>query len=332
MATDSKKAPWVGFDLGGTKMLAMVLDEKFTIIEREKKKTKLIEEGGSGIERIVKTIRIVLEKSGNNPKKIAGLGIGVPGTLDIDNGVILEAPNLGWKNLPLKDLLQKELSCPVQVVNDVDAGIYGEYFRGAAKDARCVVGIFPGTGIGGGCIYKGEIVRGRVSSCMEIGHMQMIVDGPLCGCGRRGCLEALASRLAISSAAAAAVFRGEAPALSKIAGTDLSNIRSGALAKSIESGDKTIESIVRNAAQWIGRAAGAVVNLLSPDLIVLGGGMVESMPNLFREEVEQIAKKSVMPSYEKSFSVVTAKLGDDATALGAAAWAQHVYGNFGKKQ
>lgn len=327
MMTDkSGKAPWIGFDLGGTKMLAVVLDEKFRVIGKEKKKTKFQEMRDTGIDRIVKTIRGALENAGAaGPGKIAGIGIGVPGTLDIDEGIVLEAPNLGWKNVRVKERLEKEFSCSVSVVNDVDAGVYGEYSMGAAQNARCVFGIFPGTGIGGGCIYDGEILRGRTSSCMEIGHVQMVVDGPLCGCGRRGCLEALASRLAVSSAAAAAVFRGDAPALAKIAGTDLSNIRSGSLAKSISAGDKAVECIVKGAALWVGRASASVINLLSPDLIVLGGGMVEAMPELFRQEVEKAARMTVMPTYENTFSVVTAKLGDYATALGAAAWARHSF-------
>ncbi|MFP4162399.1 MAG: ROK family protein [Chitinispirillaceae bacterium] len=327
MAEKSGKAPWVGFDLGGTKMLAVVLDENFKIIGKEKKKTKFQETEGIGVERIIKTVRGALEDAKIKSEELSGMGIGVPGTLDLDKGIVLEAPNLGWENVPLKELLEKELACPVAVVNDVDAGVYGEHSMGAAQNARCVFGIFPGTGIGGGCIYDGEILRGKTSSCMEIGHMQMVVDGPLCGCGKRGCLEAMASRLAVSSAAAAAVFRGDAPELAKLAGTDLSDIRSGNLAKSVAAGDKAVQCIVKQASRWIGRASAAVMNLLSPDLIVLGGGMVEAMPDLIRKEVEKTARETVMPTYENSFSVVTAKLGDYATSLGAAAWARHLFEN-----
>ncbi|MFW6245147.1 MAG: ROK family protein, partial [Fibrobacterota bacterium] len=158
MIDKSGKAPWIGFDLGGTKMLAVVLDEKFRIVGKEKKKTKFQEMQDIGVDRIVKTIRGALEDAGTADQKLAGIGIGVPGTLDIDQGIVLEAPNLGWNDVRLKERLEKEFSCPVSVVNDVDAGVYGEYSMGAAQNARCVFGIFPGTGIGGGCIYNGEIL------------------------------------------------------------------------------------------------------------------------------------------------------------------------------
>jgi glucokinase len=134
----------------------------------------------------------------------------------------------------------------------------------------------------------------------------------------------MASRLAISAAAAAAAYRGEAPNLLAAAGTDLSNIRSGALAASVRAGDKAVERILRDAASLIGWTTAGVVNLLAPDCLVLGGGLVETLPELFREEVERSVRARVMPAYRNAFEVVVAKLGDDATAIGAAAWAEHV--------
>src|SRR5262245_38055008 len=211
---------------------------------------------------------------------------------------------------------------PTVVLNDVDAGVYGEYRFGAGKNARCLVGVFPGTGIGGGCIYEGQILRGKNVSCFEIGHVQINPNGLPCGCGRIGCLETEASRLAIAAAAATAAFRGEAPHLLAAAGTDLANVRSGVLAEAIQAGDTIIEQIVQRAARLIGWAVGDVVNLLAPDVIVLGGGLVEAMPELFVEEVEQAARRRAAPPFSKTFKVAAAKLGDDAVVRGAAAWAQ----------
>ncbi len=172
-------------------------------------------------------------------------------------------------------------------------------------------------------MYDGEILRGKTGSCMEIGHVQVAPEGPLCGCGRRGCLEAVASRLVIASRAAAAAYRGQAPHLLENAGTDLSDIRSGALAASVAAGDVTVEKIIREAARHIGRAVAGVVHLLAPDMVVLGGGLVEAMPDLFVSEVGDAARHRLMPSFVESFEVVAAKLGDDAGVLGTAAWAQH---------
>ena len=204
---------WVGFDLGGTKMLAKVFDDKFKSLGKSRNKTKGYEGAKAGLDRIVKTIQEALDDADLEKKHLAGIGIGCPGPLDLERGIIHSAPNLGWRDVHVKAHLKKAFGCPVVMLNDVDAGVYGEYRRGAARGTRTVVGVFPGTGIGGGCVYDGQIIRGKNASCMEIGHVQVAPEGPLCGCGRRGCLEAVASRLVIAAQAAAAAYRGQAPHL-----------------------------------------------------------------------------------------------------------------------
>jgi glucokinase len=320
MAESSKNEGWIGFDLGGTKMLAIVFDSTFSPVIRKRRKTKGHEGVQSGIARIIETISEALTEAGLERGDMRGIGLGSAGPLDLDEGIILDAPNLGWKDVKIKAILEKEFGCPAVVLNDVDAGVYGEFRFGAARSSRCAVGVFPGTGIGGGCVYDGKIIRGKTNSCMEIGHIQVVPDGPLCGCGLQGCLEAVASRLAISAAAAQAAYRGQAPHLLDIAGTNLDDIRSGALADSIAAGDAAVESIVRLAARHIGTAIAGVVHLLAPDCIVLGGGLVEAMPRLIVSEVTAAAKKKVLPSFAETFTVVPAELGDDSTAMGAAAW------------
>jgi glucokinase len=324
MASKDDNTHWIGFDLGGTKMLATVFNSVFKSVGRDRTKTKGYEGAEAGISRIIKTIRKAMESAEISEEQLGGIGIGIPGPLDLDRGVILNTPNLGWKDVKIKDLLEDEFHCPTIIANDVDAGVYGEYRFGAGRDARTVVGVFPGTGIGGSCVYEGNILRGKTGSCMEIGHVQVAPEGPLCGCGRRGCLEAVASRLVIASLAAAAAYRGQAPHLLEQSGTDLSDVRSGALAASVAAGDTVVESIVREAARHIGRAVAGVVHLLSPDVVVLGGGLVEAMTELFVGEVRDAAKQRVLPSFADTFEVVAATLGDDAGVMGNAAWAQHV--------
>lgn len=316
----SKQSCWFGFDLGGTKMLAEVYDSEFEPLARRRRKTKGFEGAKAGIERIVETIQQTLEEAQVDAKSLGGIGIGCPGSIDLDKGTILEAANLGWKGVKLRDSLESVFGCPVVVINDVDAGVYGEYRFGAAKNARCVVGVFPGTGIGGGCVYEGKIFRGKQFSCLEIGHMQVMSGGRLCGCGRYGCLETEASRLAIAAEASKAAYRGEAPHLLKIAGTNLAEIRSGQIAEAVREGDKAVEQIVSRAAGLLGVAVGDLANLLLPDIVVLGGGLVEAMPDLITKAVEQAAFARMMPSFTKSVKIVPAKLGDDAAIRGAAAW------------
>ncbi len=313
---------WIGFDLGGTKMLAKVFDGNFEPVAKERKRTKGYEGSASGVQRIAQTIRSALAEAKIDESQVGGIGIGVPGPVDLTRGVIIEAANLGWKDVPLKKQLEKEFKCPVEVLNDVDAGVFGEYRFGAAKDARCVVGVFPGTGIGGGCVYEGKIFHGSRSSCMEVGHVYMMPDGPFSGFAQRGVLEALASRLAISAEAAQACFRGLAPYLMENAGTDLMNIRSGVLAASIAEGDVMIEKIVKKAAGHVGIAVANLVNLLCPDVVVLGGGLVEAMPDLFLGEVRAATKGAVMPGFRDFYKLVAAQLGDDASVKGAAGWVE----------
>jgi glucokinase len=318
---DNGRKHWVGFDLGGTKMFCVLFDHKFNVVASVRKKTKSEEGVDGGLTRMMNMMDAVLDEAKIDRDDLGGIGAGCPGPLDLDKGVVLEAPNLGWHDVPLREILQKKFKCPVAIANDVDAGTYGEYRFGAAQKARCAVGVFPGTGIGGGCVYEGRLLRGKTGSCMEIGHMLVGSGGRLCGCGRRGCLETTASRLAIAAECAMAVYRGEAPALQKLAGTDLAQIRSGTLAEAIKAGDKAVEKIVRQAAKQLGLAIGNVVNLMAPDVVVLGGGLVEAMKDLFLEEVRDTVGKRAMASFAKSVDIVAAKLDDHAAVMGAAALA-----------
>jgi glucokinase len=317
-----EKSFWIGYDLGGTKMLCSVYDDEFKVIHQKRRKTKGQDGVASGMDRIVETIKETIDKAALKPEQISGLGIGCPGPLDLEKGVMLEAPNLGWKNAKVREVLEKEFPFPAVVLNDVDAGVYGEYRFGAGKSAHCLFGMFPGTGIGGGCVYEGRILRGRRLSCMEVGHIEVMPGGPLSGGGHRGSLEAVGSRLAIAAASAQAALRGQAPFLMKEVGANLAEIRSGTLAAAVKAGDKVVEDIIRNAAGHIGTAIGGFVHLLAPDIIVLGGGLVEAMPKLFQESVEKAARDFVLPCYRDSFKIVTAELGDDAGVLGCAAWAK----------
>lgn len=321
MATDQKDI-WIGFDLGGTKMLAVAYDAEWKPLGRRRRKTRGSDKHDAGIERVGSTIDKLLDENQIAKERIAGIGIGCPGPIDLIKGRVTMAPNLGWDDVDVAGFLTARFDCPTVVSNDVDAGVFGEYKFGAAKKARCVVGIFPGTGVGGGCVYEGRIFTGGGITCMEVGHTRISGGTRTTGYELAGTVEAEASRLAIAAEAAKAAYRGDAPNLFKHAGTDIAEIRSGALADAIRSGDKTVERLVREAATAIGMAVVNIVHLLAPDKIVLGGGLVEAMEELMVETVSRTAKNSVMAAYRDCFHVVPAKLGDDAGVLGAAAWAR----------
>lgn len=313
---------WVGLDVGGTKSVACVFDDAFRLVGRCKRKTRPEEKKRENpLDRMADVIREALAEAGCAGRPLAGIGVGLAGMLDLNKGVLLEAPNLGWRRLKVAEGLRARLKAPVRLANDVDAGTFGEYRFGAARKARCVLGVFPGTGIGGACVYDGTLIRGRTGSAMEIGHLPVDPDGAYCGCGKRGCLETVAGRLAIAGQAAQAALRGEAPALFKRVGGDIARIKSGELAESIARGDRVVERILRRAARWLGYGIAGVVHLLAPDVVLLGGGLVEEFPDLYLEEVEAALRDRGLQVFTRDLRVVAAALGGDATAMGAAAMA-----------
>jgi len=305
----------VGIDIGGTNILATVIDHELRIVARCKKKSRSKKGSDSTEDRIVKAVQEALTEAGVT--KIKGIGAGAPGPLDPVKGIIFDTPNLAWKRFPLAKMLSESFGVPAAVDNDVNLGTYGEWYFGKIRECRYVVGIFPGTGIGGGFIIDGKLYYGFSGSACEIGHMTVEVNGPFCGCGKRGCLEAVASRIAIAEQIAALAARYDAPFIYDNCGTDLNEIRSTIIAKAIESGEKKVEAVVRKAAYYVGIAVGNLVNILSPDAIVLGGGLVEAMQELYVEEVTRGMDDHALPYMRKNVRLVTARLGDDAVAMGA---------------
>lgn len=305
----------VGVDIGGTKMMATVYNRDFKVLGNCRKKSK--GKGSVATEkRVLDVVRAALAEAGN--PEVHGIGVGSPGPLDPNTGVIIDTPNLGWKNFPLAKMLGGEFGVPVVVDNDVNVGTFGEWCFGDISDCRDVVGIFPGTGIGGGIIVDGKMVHGFSGAAGEVGHMTVALDGPYCGCGKRGCLEAVASRIAIAKEIAALAAREDAPYILENCGTDLAKIRSGVIAKAIQAGEKMVEGVVRQAAYFIGVATGNLINILSPEAVVVGGGLVEAMPDLFMEEINRGVNDHAMPFLRKNVRILPAKLGDNAVVLGAA--------------
>jgi glucokinase len=314
----AKNQKIVGFDLGGTKMLVGLLDQDFNVLASEKRKTRGKKEEVGVFDRMVSLIQKLLDKNDLTSDNLLGIGIGAPGPLNPFTGVIGETPNLEWSNFPLRDKMEKAFGVPVTTTNDVDTGTYGEFHFGAAKGATTVLGCFPGTGIGGAVILDGKLHFGATGMTGEFGHLSLDPNGLRCGCGQRGCVEASASRLAIAANAWIAVMRGDAPNLKSEAGTDPTNYRSGALARAIQDGDSIIEEIVVEAARQIGRVIVGHVNMLSPDCVVLGGGLVEAMPEIFLGEIDKMIHSASFREISAAVKVVEASLGDDAVMMGAA--------------
>jgi glucokinase len=321
-AAKNSKQVWLGFDLGGTKMQSTLFDDEFKKLSSERKKTKGSDGADAVIERIIQTIKSTLESAKIDASQLAGIGIGCPGPIDVRKGIVLEAPNLSWKDVEIRKILKNEFKTDVVVTNDVDAGVFGEYTFGAGRGTDCLVGIFPGTGVGGGCVYRGSIFQGKMRSCMEIGHIAVTSGILMDGAGNAGTVEAVASRLAIASALGQAAYRGQAPYLRKKAGTTIADIRSSVIATSVQEDGGVVEQIVRQAIEHLSLAMVSMIHLLSPDMIVLGGGLVEAMPDFFLDIARKTVSKRILQSFRDTYEIRVAELGDDASVMGAAAWAR----------
>jgi glucokinase len=324
MAEPSTKAEYVvGVDLGGTKILAGIFHNSLECIGTAKVSTKSQRGVQSVIERIDRCVRDAADEADLTMKQIAGVGIGAPGAVDQESGTVIFAPNLeAWKDVPLKKEMEKELGVPVFVENDANIAVLGVHVAELKSKPKSVVGIFVGTGIGGGLIINGELYGGFNHTAGEIGHMVLEVNGPKCGCGNKGCFEALASRTAIFQRIKAGVKSGEKTLLTEMLGDGLDDLRSGDLRKAIRRGDKFVAKIVADAAEYIGIGVSNLVNVLGPEVVVLGGGVMEALQDEMMSIITKTAKEHAMPGTLKGVEIVPSKLGDMAGITGAAALAK----------
>jgi glucokinase len=324
MAEASAKPPlYVGVDLGGTKILAGVFTAQFKLLAKSKLSTKGERGPAAVLERIARCVRDAVDEADAELKHVAAIGIGAPGAVDSEAGRVVFAPNLpDWKDVPLKRDLEKQLGQPVFAENDCNACTLGVHHVELDGKPRHLVGIFLGTGIGGGLILDGRLHTGFNRTAGELGHMVLEVGGPKCGCGNKGCFEALASRTAIFRRLQQAVKDGEKTVLAETLGPDLADMRSGDLRKALRKGDKLVEKVIEEAAEYTGIAVGNLINLLNPELVVLGGGLIEALGDEMMAIIIETARDYAMPGTDKGVEIVASKLGDDAGIFGAAVLAR----------
>jgi glucokinase len=313
----------IGVDLGGTKILAGIFDSKFDLKGTTKLSTKAERGVEAVIDRIARCVTDAVDEADLSLKQIRGIGIGAPGTVDSDSGRVIFAPNLpGWKDVPLKKELEKRIGVAVFLGNDCNVCTLGTFDREYKSKPKNLVGIFIGTGIGGGLVINGELYGGYNHTAGEIGHMVLEVDGPKCGCGNRGCFEALASRTAIFRNIQSAVKDGQKTILTDMLGPNLADMRSGHVRKAIRKGDKFVEKIVEEAAEYAGIGIANVINILNPEIVVVGGGVIEALENEMMPRLIKAAKEHVMPGTMSGIEIEASKLGDHAGITGAAVLAR----------
>jgi len=323
MAEASAKSEFVvGVDLGGTKILSGVFDNQLTCHGRNKISTKSERGSEQVIERIARCVRDVVDECDLEMKQIRGVGLGAPGAVDFPAGRVIFAPNLQWTDVPLKKILEKELGVPVFLENDCNVCALGVFVNELNSKPRQLVGIFLGTGIGAGIMFDGELYAGFNGTAGEIGHMVLEVGGPKCGCGNRGCFEALASRTAIFRKIHGAVKDGQKTVLTEMLGPDLKDLRSGDLRKAIRKGDKLVEGIVEEAAEYTGIAVANIINFLNPEVVVLGGGVIDALGDEMMAIILETAGDYGMDGTTKGVQIIASKEGDDAGIIGAAVLAR----------
>jgi glucokinase len=320
--TANKSDLFVGVDLGGTKILAGVFDPDLNCLGRAKISTKPDRGPNEVTERIARCVRDAVDECDRDIKQVKAVGIGAPGTIDTVAGRVLFAPNLNWEDVPLKKNLEKQLSLPVFVENDANAAMLGVYETELDSKPRHVIGIFLGTGIGGGIILDGKLFSGFTGTAGEIGHMVLQVGGPKCNCGNQGCFEALASRTAIFRKLSEAVASGKKTILTDSLGPDLSGLRSGDLRKAIKKGDKLVESVIEEAAEYTGIAVASLINIFNPQVVILGGGVIDALGDEMMAIILETARDYGMSGAMKGVDIIASKKGDDAGIIGAAVLAR----------
>jgi len=316
---------YLGIDLGGTNIKSGVVDDSARPLSSISIET-LAEKGPvAGVESLAEAGRLAVEASGLSWDQITGIGLGSPGTMDLSRGMLLEPPNLpGWNQLPIRDLLAEKLGRPTALQNDANAAAYGEYWAGAGRDARSLVMLTLGTGIGCGIIVEGMIVEGRHSHGGECGHIIIQMEnGRRCGCGAYGHLEAYASATALVKRAQELLARETIPSLLR----DLPEpeLTSRAINEAADSGDELARRLMKETAYYLAVGAVTLLHTIDPDILLFGGGMIGAGES-FLEEIRQHIQSMAFPTVAKGARVEYAELGSDAGFIGAAGCAQLAFG------
>lgn len=313
----------LGVDLGGTKIAAALVDDDGKILAEHTAPTGADREASAVIADIVHILR---ERLGRGARDASALGIGVAGQIDPDDGTVLDAPNLRWHRVPLGAELSSALELPVVVTNDVRAATWGEWWHGAGRGERDLVTVFVGTGVGGGVVSGGRVLTGCTNTAGEIGHVTIVTDGRPCTCPNRGCLEAYVSGWAIAAQAREAAQADAAGARGLIdrAG-GIAAITARTVAQAFRDGDPFARRVVEEVARHLAAGIVTFVNAFNPCLLILGGGVIEGIPEL-AGMVEGPVCARALAAATRRLRFARAALGGEAGVVGAAAIARNTVG------
>lgn len=309
----------IGVDLGGTKIEVACVNEAGKVIDRVRMPTDVVG-GSSAIEKqIQQGILKLCEKNKDEP---LGIGVGIAAQIDAEQGVILNAPNLNWKDVPFQENLKTLTKLPVVITNDVRAAAWGEWLFGAGTETTDMICMFVGTGIGGGIVCNNQMVNGCSNTAGEVGHMVIRGHGRKCHCGNSGCLESVAGGWAIAKRAQQAITSDKkiGATLLKMADGNINNVTAKLVSKAYHEGDLLAKHIVEETLNGLVDGCTGLVNAFNPCRFILGGGVIEGLPHLIKE-IESKVQERALSAATNRLSFLHAALGNDAGVIGAASLA-----------
>lgn len=307
----------IGIDVGGTNVKIALVDEKGKIIYSNSVPTYANMGYEYTVNNIKQAIRDLMKETNTDSKNIQGIGFDFPGQVDYKTGVVKLAPNIpGWVNVPIAKMIEDEFHIPTKIDNDVRCAALGELNFGAGKGCENFICITVGTGVGSGLVINGKLVRGAANAAGEIGHIKLQMnDGPICGCGDTGCLEAFASGPSIVAMAQEYLKSGKSTKFRELAGAE-GEITPYLVAKAAEAGDPVARRIFERVGTYLGMGLTSVINLLNPEKVIIGGGVAEA-GDLLLAPVRKTVQERAMVVARESVEIVPAQLGNTAGVIGA---------------
>lgn len=308
----------LGIDLGGTNIVAGVVDDNYNIVATSKVKTNLPRPAEEVIDDMVKVANIAIESAGLKVSDIDSMGVGSPGAIDPVHGVVCYANNLGFNNVPMAKMLKERMGVDFYIENDANAAAYGEYIAGAGRGTNDFIAITLGTGVGGGVIIDGKIYSGSNYAGAELGHTVIAMGGEMCSCGRQGCWEAYASATALIRQTKQAMIKYPKSVMWELCGGDINKVDGRTAFDAMRKGDVAGKMVVDKYVEYIAVGVSNNINIFQPDVLCIGGGISKEGDNLIKPIKAFLEGENYARNIEKNTEVKVAELGNDAGIIGAA--------------
>ncbi|GMV94676.1 MAG: NagC family transcriptional regulator [Candidatus Hydrogenedentota bacterium] len=308
----------VGIDLGGTNVKTAVVARNGKMRGKDSRPSRADDGLDAVVDTMVASVEQALENAGADPSDMLAVGVGAPGPMNWRTGIVFSPPNLpGWKDVPLADIMSERLMVPAYVDNDANVACWGEFWSGAGTEVDSMVCLTLGTGVGGGIVVDGRLVRGIDGTAAEIGHLNVMRDGRQCNCGAKGCLECYASVSGMERTALEGIEAGRPTILTEMCGGDLDKIDGKMISDALQKGDEFAAWVMTETGIWLGTGIGSLINLLNPEMVVLCGGMIAAGEALFKP-VRETAQAQSFDVPGARVQIVPAGLGADSGVIGAA--------------